>query len=80
MVATYFVIERTATGEQAALYYDDLPRRYLGQKAQWNGLIYKLRLDTLPDASGWLAMSLPQLYEVYEHLRRRNKLPAAVAS
>jgi hypothetical protein len=71
MSAVYFAVERTPTGEQAALYYDELPSQWRGQNATKNGLLYALRLDNLPNASAWLRMPLNELYEVY--CRQRDK-------
>lgn len=75
MTETHFVVERTPTGEQAVLYYDCLPPRLSDKNAQRNGLIYRVRVDTLPQAARWLKMSLAELYQAYCSARDGNTLP-----
>jgi hypothetical protein len=72
--AVFFVVERTAIGEQAALYYDIMPRRLTGKNAARDGLVYAVRVDILPHAQTWLSMSLAELYEAYCKARN-GKIP-----
>lgn len=69
MTATWFAIEKTATGDQPVIYRDFLPT-----KAR---ITYSLRLDELPNAERWLAMSLSELVAEYEKRRDAGKLPKA---
>ena len=55
--AVYFVVEKVPTGEQAALYHDHLPPRLSGKNAARDGLVYAVRMDTLPNAATWLKMA-----------------------
>ena len=75
----FFVVERTADGEIPSLCYDVLPsrmtRRIPQGSAEQSPMIYVLRLDRLPDAERWQAMSLADLYSRYCELRDAGKLP-----
>src|SRR5262249_29873521 len=75
MTATYFVITRRAGHESPALYYDRLPDWMLSKRAAAEGLVYALRLDTMPDAAFWLALSLRALAVHYRALASLRKLP-----
>jgi hypothetical protein len=74
--AVFFVVERHPLGEQAALFYKRLPTRYTGKNAARDGLVYALRLDTLPDAARWLGLPISRLHNTYRRLRDSNTLPA----
>jgi hypothetical protein len=79
----FFVVERCAAGETAAVYRDLLPVRLTrkiprddrGQPCELPPIIYALRIDRLPDADRWLAMALDELYAQYLWLRDKGKLP-----
>lgn len=75
--AVYFAVERTPTGERPALYHDHLPRRLSATTAQRDGLIYVVRMDTLPNGARWCAMSLADLYAAYLVARDGGRLPAS---
>jgi hypothetical protein len=76
----YFVVERTALGEQPALYYDQMPIRLTGKNAKRDGLIYAVRVDILPHAAQWLAMTLPELYAAFQKARAgKIALPQNIA-
>jgi hypothetical protein len=68
----FFVVERTPTGEQPALYYDELPSRHRSERAAAEGLIYAVRVDILPHADQWLSMTLADLYAAYCKARDGN--------
>ena len=70
-----FVIERGPGGaEYPAVYRDHLPN-WLTDKSSVGLMVYALRLDRLPDAEKWIAMSLDELATTYCFLRDRGKLP-----
>jgi hypothetical protein len=73
----YFVVTRRAGFEEASLCYERLPTLLAGRRAKDHGLVYALRLDTLPDPEKWLAMSLGELWRTYTFLRDRDKLPTS---
>ena len=59
MTARYFVVERGPLGEFPAIYHDELPL------TPANPIVYAPRLDTLPHAERWMAMSLAELHHQY---------------
>lgn len=79
----FFVVERCAAGESAAVYRDLLPVRLTrkiprddrGRPCEPPPIFYALRLDRLPDADHWLAMPLDELYAKFRWLRDKGKLP-----
>ena len=62
----YFFVERHPRGEQPAICYGQMPRR---------GVVYGVRVDTLPNAATWLKMSLAELYAAYLKARDGKTLP-----
>src|SRR5579859_2206897 len=54
-----------------------MPPRLSGKNAKRDGLIYAVRVDILPNAKRWLAMSLNDLYRAYCIARDKGGLPAA---
>jgi hypothetical protein len=77
----YFVVERTIAGEQPAIYRDHLPDRLTGKNAKRDGLVYAVRMDTLPHGEKWMAMSLSELYEAFRKAQAGNiPLPQNIAS
>lgn len=73
--AVYFVVLSRAGAESAALYYDRLPVWMTGKHATARGLIYALRLDILPRAERWLAMSATDLHRIYLGHKAGTTLP-----
>ena len=74
----FFVVERRAGREEAAIYYDQLPVRLTRKVAKEESppIVYALRLDRLPDlAAAWLTTPIAQLYRNYCALRDAGKLP-----
>jgi hypothetical protein len=71
----YFVVWRRAGAETPSLYHDHLPGWIHGKHAAARGLVYMLRLDTLPDAERWVAMGLDELWRHYCRLRDKGRLP-----
>jgi hypothetical protein len=67
--ALFFVVSRLHGRPTPALYWDELPR------AGVRNLDYIVRLDQLPNGPQLVAQSLAQLFAVYQHLKRRGKLP-----
>jgi len=68
--AAFFVVALDLFGREVpAIYWDELP------KAPIRRMTYVVRLDTFPNAEKLLAASLAQLFEVYQQLKRRGKLP-----
>ena len=66
----FFVVMRRNGIEMPAIYWDELPRQYLHE------LVYVLRLDAQPNAEALTAMSVIKLFEMYQRLAKRGKLPA----
>jgi hypothetical protein len=77
MGAVYFVVLRRAGVEASAIYYDNLPAWMTGKRAAEGGLVYALRLDTLPDADRWTTMSRADLERHYRTLKAAGKLPGS---
>jgi hypothetical protein len=75
--AVFFVVEKAPIpgGERASLYHEFLPPRLTGKNSNRDGLIYLVRVDTLPHAAKWLSMSVTELYEEYKIARDKNSLP-----
>ena len=73
----YFLVVSWHGREHCSLVYDDLPRWVTGKRARDQGLLYVLRLDTLPAGERWGSASLSQLVARYKLLRAQGKLPAS---
>lgn len=69
MTPAYFVVTRQLGRETPAIYWDELPRSPL------RNLVYVQRLDLFPNAAELVASPLADLFAVYQHLKRRGKLP-----
>jgi len=73
----YFVVVNRMGRESCSLYHDWLPAWMTGKNAKELGLLYVLRLDTLPNADHWLAQSLTELTNTYFRLKKAGKLPSS---
>lgn len=72
----WFAVERTPSGEFAAIYHQVLPSR-LTEKIvapRVSPLVYSCRLDKLPDCATWLQMSTAELYRRYALARDGGRL------
>ena len=66
----YFVVALDHTGrEQPSLYWEELPRTPIRR------MTYVLRLDEQPNGERMVRTPLADLFSVYQHLKRRGKLP-----
>ena len=65
----YFVVSRSMGREVPAIFWDELPREPIPN------LVYVTRLDQLSNGAELLSEPLSQLFAVYQHLRKRGKLP-----
>jgi hypothetical protein len=66
----FFVVALDYVGRpQPALYWDELPRTPIRR------MVYVQRLDLFPNADKLMSASLEQLFETYQRLKRRGKLP-----
>lgn len=71
----YFVVTSRAGLTSAALHHGQLPAWMTGKRAKERGLVYALRLDVLPNAARWLAMSANDLHRVYLTRKTGSTLP-----
>ncbi len=76
MSEVWFAVTNRHGHETPQLYHCGLPVEITSPKLSQH-VVYKLRLDTLPDAERWLKMSLNELMNTYRLLRERAKLPQA---
>jgi hypothetical protein len=66
----YFVVQRiNGGGEVPAIFWDELPRQPI------RNLVYVQRLDLFPNGAALVNAPLSQLFEVYQFLKARGKLP-----
>jgi hypothetical protein len=73
----YFLVTRRHGEEKFSLCYERIPTAYSGHRARDNGLVYVLRLDTLPEGERWMARPLSELAAQYAWLKVRGRLPAS---
>lgn len=69
MRSAYFVVHKVLGTEQAAIWWDALPRHPIPN------LVYVLRLDQQPNAEKLCTAPLAQLYRTFQTMRERGKLP-----
>jgi hypothetical protein len=70
MRPAYFIVTRNVLGaEVPAIYWEELPRQPIRH------LVYIQRLDLFPNGEDLCRASLGQLFDVYQMLKRRGKLP-----
>jgi hypothetical protein len=65
----FFVVTRWFGREMPAIYWDELPQ------APIRNLVYVQRLDLFPNSADLVRAPLAKLFAVYQHLKRRGKLP-----